>query len=365
MPTPPKDLIERAKKIFQEKDRKQRDFIEKYGHVRVPAVIKAWEGKTISILEGVIYQQTRDQPYNFVNVLHDHALIFFGNDFLEAEESKAFESRHPAIQWLCAYSDNWNGQLNEGKSEDAIAQMGIGGAWHRLAYDLYTIRDNAKLGTLLKARLLNQKGFQGARHELRVTALCIAAGFDIDFVDETDGQSKNVEFIATDRFSSDKIIVEAKSKHRRGVLGFDGGSTKSTGNKVSIRKLVSESYKKVLDPRKKSNEDLPYYVFIDPNLPPFIDEKQYQSWLLEIENTMHELAQDGYADPCPANAVFFCNDPSHYIKRKINNSTDNLWICHYEAASSRIAHPSSDVVSRLKRAYHQRVSSPENIDDFH
>ena len=177
------------------------------------------------------------------------------------------------------------------------AQIGGGAAWFRFAYDLFTIRDNAKLQDVLRKRLLTGKDFQGARHELWVAALCVVAGFDLTFEDETDNTRGHPEFIATDRFSPAKIAVEAKSRHRRGVKGFKGGVDRNPGESVDVRGLVLDAYSK--------SKDLPLYVFVDVNLPPVADEETWNQWLGEIDTTMSDLQAEGYADPCPANIVFF------------------------------------------------------------
>ena len=108
---------------------------------------------------------------------------------------------------------------------------------------------------------------------------------------------------------------------------------------------------------------MPLYVFIDVNLPPASVEFEDQRWLGEILDTMMELASKGYTDPCPANAIFFCNDPSHFITdRPLNDVTDHLWIKHFTAEVPRIDHPNSAIVERFMKAYTQRVAGPDAID---
>ena len=87
-----------AKKI--EVDNKLRDeHVAKYGHARRPVGVEM-NGKMWIALDGAIYEQVQEGPYNFLNAIHDHALHFFGEDVLEAEKEKHFSIRHPAIQWM-------------------------------------------------------------------------------------------------------------------------------------------------------------------------------------------------------------------------------------------------------------------------
>lgn len=102
---------------------------------------------------------------------------------------------------------------------------------------------------------------------------------------------------------------------------------------------------------------------MDVNLPPITAEAEMQAWLNEIDETMLDLVKKGYGNPCPANAIFFCNDPSHFItNRPLQDDTDHLWIKYYTSDLPKVSHPSTDIVGRLMKAYTQRVSSPEEID---
>ncbi|REG49233.1 hypothetical protein B0G80_5579 [Paraburkholderia sp. BL6669N2] len=87
--------------------------------------------------------------------------------------------------------------------------------------------------------------------------------------------------------------------------------------------------------------------------------------MAEIRNTMLDLDAEGYANSSPANAIFFGNDPSHYLaEQEIGNDADRLWITYYVAKTPRIPHPEQDIVSRLMRAHEQRLSPPADLNEF-
>ncbi|WP_175922181.1 hypothetical protein [Burkholderia latens] len=349
-------LLSKAQNEFAFQTQRESAFIERYGHARIPVCCR-FEGKWMVAVGSSLYRQTQDGPYDFTNVLHDHALLFFGEPFMEAEERKPLARRHPAMQWMHTYVSHRQRVLREQNPDPRGSQIGSGAAWFRLAYDLFTIGDNSKLERMLKARLLDPQYFQAARHELKVAAMCIGAGFSLDFEDEQDNSRRHPEFIATDRFSSTKIAVEVKSRHRKGIQGFNGGRDIAPGDKVDIRKPLLEAYKK--------NVDLPFYVFIDTNLPPAEDESIWNRWIAEIRDTMIDLDAEGYADSCPANAIFFSNDPSHYLaEQQIGNDADRLWITYYAAKSPRAPHPEQDIVFRLMRAHEQRLCPPADLNEF-
>ena len=347
-------MIREVQAIFAGKELARTAFQDRYGFARPPMATKMGD-KWVIAIGNSIYKQTRDGGYNFVNALHDHALAFFGEAFIGAEEAKPFESRHPAIQWLdtVVAVDEQHYKENEGPRGYGV---GAGAAWGRFSYDLYTIADNSELQASLRKRLLSGRDWQGARHELRVAALCVVAGFELKYEDESDGSRTHPEFVATDKRSGIRVAVEAKSRHRHGVQGFQGGKQIEPGETVEIRSLVLDAYKKATD--------LPLYVFVDTNLPPG-DLDDRGKWMVEMEQTMNDLAHEGYTNPCPANAIFFTNDPSHYLgESKIGSAEDRLWIRNFTAELPRVAHPLDDIVARFMRAHDQRLAPPQDFVSF-
>lgn len=213
--------LQGAIKIFREKEHAQEAFIDSHGHIRKPQILKMGD-KHIVAIGNQIFSQKNPGPYNFVNAIIDYALHVFGEDFLEIEENKPFEDRHPAIQWLHKHVDHHNETLANKNAKPEDFQYGLGAAWTRLAYDLYTIKDNVELQESMRERILF-KNFQAARHELYVAALFVAAGFEINFENEKDGSKRHPEFIAVDKKTGIKVAVEAKSRCRHGIKGFAGG----------------------------------------------------------------------------------------------------------------------------------------------
>lgn len=310
--------------ILQEKEQFAREFSNRYGHMRLPQLLNV-DGRAWIVVGSEIHRQNYDGPYGFMNAIHDNALHVFGDPYLDQQEAKSFAERHPAIQWMHAYVEHRNNQIKNGIPETKVVQTGAGAAWYRFAYDLFMIKDNVRLEAMLRERLLIDGNFQAARHELRVAALAVTAGLKIDFEDEADSSSTHPEFIATDLHAGFKIAVEAKSRHRRRVLGFSSGLDVEPGEKVNVRDMVKHAYK------KKPN--LPLYVFIDVNLPPAKSKEQLLRWLGEIHDTMGDLEAEGYADACPANVTFFSNDPSHYlIDAPISNDAACLWMQYAASA---------------------------------
>jgi hypothetical protein len=325
-------------------ERERAEFIEQFGHINQP-MGALLDGKWWTVHAGAIYEQVQDGPYNFVNAIHDYALLFFGEGMLDAEDAKAPCERHPALVWL--------GDHMAGDARASGATDGNGAAWYRFAWDLYTIRENSKLTSDLRRKLLDPRKFQSARYELKVAAICAAAGFELQFEDERDPQSQHPEFVGTDKFTGAKIAVEAKCRHRYGVMGFTDDPASVYDGRVKVNRLVKKAYGK--------RPSLPFYVFIDTNLPPR-EVESMSNWESELVDTIDQIGSSGKFDPCPANAVLFTNDPSHYVGAgRIGEEADMLWMRVFTVPEPQHAHPSGDMVDRLMRAHLQRLYPPEKF----
>lgn len=342
-------LFQKAQKIFAEKEAARERFVEQYGHINIPQMLDAWGGK-VTAVGGSIFKQTRPGDYTFLHAVHDYALHFFGDEYLSKQEKLPMTQRHPALQWMYAY-------IEEANSPEP-RRIGAGAAWIRFAYDIHTISDNAVLEAKLKERLAKYKSFQTSRHELWTAALFIAAGFEINFVDESDSTKKHPEFIALDKNTNIQIAVEAKCRQRKNVLGFKDGNDKPAGEDVGITSLVKKAYKKV--------EDIPLCIVVDTNLPPQTEEWNLEYWQAQIGQSINELARNGYDHPCPANLILFYNDPCHYMaSQEIGSKEDNLWLfdCYPAYPKSQCDHFDA-FRQRLLKAQRQRLHPPLRIPDI-
>jgi hypothetical protein len=73
-------------------------------------------------------------------------------------------------------------------------------------------------------RLRDRDQFQGARYEIAIAAIFARLDCEIRFIDEDETLrgKKRVELVATHRPSGQSIAVEAKSRHRAGVINVEG-----------------------------------------------------------------------------------------------------------------------------------------------
>jgi hypothetical protein len=180
-------------------------------------------------------------------------------------------------------------------------------AYLTFAYDLYVVEHNARLDGRLLERLKLADQFQGARHELFAEATCLRAGFEIEHEDETDPSRRHAEFTATHTATGQKVSVEAKSKHRPGVLGQAG--LPEGANDVNLR------FGKLLNDAVDKNPPHPLVVFLDMNMPfhtaeRFLTPQPPHPFILKTLDRMRR--SHGAKDPI--NLLVITNHPSHYTK---------------------------------------------------
>lgn len=136
---------------------------------------------------------------------------------------------------------------------------------------------------------------------MAVAAIIARAGFDITFLDDMQTSKKHCEFIAKYGYTGEEIGVEAKSRHRKGVLHEKG----SFDTKEDVRGDVLHLFQKAL---AQKPDDLPYLVFIDLNLPPtphLPGEKK--PWFKDIKTIA-----DRWIIPSRFNALILTNFAYYY-----------------------------------------------------
>jgi len=281
-----------------EKERRRR---QEYGYVR-PIIATTFKGyRLVAVGSTLHWSETWKTVPDF---LDDYIKTKLGPDWGTSEIQKPLAERHPILQWynsLCRFQK----AHSSSKSADGLysgIRDGPTAAYFQLAYDLYVVADNLKLQERIVARLKHPRLFQGARYELTVATHCIRAGFDIEHEDEEDKSTKHPEFIATHKETGQAIAVEAKSRHRPGVLGYPG--EKQDNPKTGVTRLLR------LARAKAEATQLPYVVFVDLNLPPSegADIREL-GWFQELLREIMDHAEEG---PDPCNMLMFTNQPQHY-----------------------------------------------------
>ncbi|MCK4445751.1 MAG: hypothetical protein KAW56_01575 [Candidatus Marinimicrobia bacterium] len=291
------EIIEHFKKIKQDEKKRQK----LYGKVKPIIQTTAKGYKFVAVGNELFYSK---KWKTFPDFLMDYLLFVFGKDWFDDELIKNNVSRHPVMQWRYSISEF---QKYRNKSKNGLYNAVPSGpfkAFITLAYDLYLLKHHSKLQENLIKRLKNVDQFQGARYELFVITTLIRLGFNIHFEDETDIRRKHVELIAEHKTYGDKIAIEAKSKHRPGILGQPGTALNTDEIRVRLGSLVNSAISK--------KPGIPYFIFIDLNLPPdkmtvFNDDPQIKELFKSIMTV--EVSPEGMDY---FNMILYTNFPYHY-----------------------------------------------------
>jgi hypothetical protein len=274
----------------------------RFGQVR-PAVHASWRGqKWIAVNDQLYHSPNWRTPLDF---FLDYLKIIMTREWGQAELVKPLADRHPVMQWYDAMC-RLQALAKQQTGPDGVfcvAPSGAMRAYILLAYDLYILQHHGLLEDRFLQRLRHKDQYQGARHELFAAATCVRAGFDIKHEDESDGSSKHTEFTATHRQTGVSICVEAKSKHRAGVLGGAGIRVEEDQVQTGLRRLINDALKK---PHKH-----PLIIFLDLNLPPALPAHGTTEWLERFANPiLRGIDRKGAEDPW--DLLVFSNQPDHY-----------------------------------------------------
>ena len=274
----------------------------RFGRVR-PAVHAVWRGlKWVAVGDQFLNSPKWKTPADFFLDYLKHVMT---PEWGKAELVRPLADRHPVMQWydaMCRLQ-----RLTTKKAEVdgvfCVAPSGAMRAYMLLAYDLYILQHHGLLEARLLHRLRHRDQYQGARHELFAAATCVRAGFDIKYEDESDRSNKHTEFSATHRTTRVSICVEAKSKHRPGILGMEGSRVADEEIRTRLGGLLNDALKK---PHKH-----PLAVFLDLNLPPTSPAHGTSEWFKRFADPiLRGIDRKGEEDPW--DLLVFSNQPDHY-----------------------------------------------------
>ena len=287
----------------------QQEWTARHGHIR-PCIATNYHGYKFVAAGRKLYY---GQNWKFVpDFLWDYIPSVFGKKWCEAEAVKPDHERHPLIQWHMEGRKYLYQQPRLPDGTFAAAMIGALAAYMTFSFNLFAIEDNSRFDDDLLARLKNKEQFQGARHEVFAEATCLRAGFSIEHENERDNTHRHAEFTAKHKTTGQFLSVEAKSKHREGVLGQPG--IPQPHEKLSLR------FGQLLNAAIAKNPPHPLVVFIDTNLPHRSAERvlgrhpldpykpsRIMTELLDRDRKTHG-GVDRYA------MLVFTNHPHHYAQ---------------------------------------------------
>lgn len=312
----PVEIIEQAAQQFQKQRIDEEKRIKTFGDVRPIMYAPNFQGRTLIAVREKIYQAPAKST--FTNFLFNHGLLTLGEEWLDEQNHLPIDQQHPLFVLHFRANEFVNAQPRQPEGHVSVVPNGPLSFCEKFYYDLYTVADNNVLDEELVSRLRDRTGFQGAMHELFVEATCLRAGFSIVREQHHGPKPKNVEFIAIHKETQQHIAVEAKSRHRPGVMGRPGAIDPSPDTRFGG--LIHNAARK--DPHN------PLAIFIDTNLPPGRTESFYKPKSLDpvlLSEKVSRLARF-VRDPNgadPYNLLVFTNHPQHYSADDCPASKDN------------------------------------------
>jgi hypothetical protein len=250
-----------------------------------------------------IYFRPKDESfYDFqINLL----LWALGKPWYDTEMAKPVEQRHIILRWRherCELLKAHQKPENDPNKPLAAPMTGNVKALQVLADDVYQLEHALKTPRKIIGRLRDPRQFQGARNEIAVASIFARCGFDIRFID--DDTKRNPEFIAEK--GAEKIAVEAKSRHRPGVLE-ERGVMKDDPAPAKIKELYENAL-------QQNPGGMPFMVFIDVNLAltPAISPME-KGWVKEAMKCFDDRRQEGKARD-PDTGLILTNLGWHYYR---------------------------------------------------
>lgn len=278
------------------------------GHVRPQVTTRIEDTRFVAVGNRILWGKW----VTFPDFLTDYCRAVFGADWGAQELAKPPEQTHPITDWYRKWAHFSSSQPPAEDGTFLAVPSGPVAAWFHLAYDLYVLQHHAALQARLVARLKNRDQFQGARYELTIAATFIRAGVRIEFEDETDRTRRHPEFRAIHPSNQEVIAVEAKSRHRPGVLGKPGRAEDPSEVRAGIGRLLQDALDKA--------PDLPYVVCIDLNLPPFGHGTVFeQAQIKELMETVVQKEKEYPKEAFPLSVLVATNFPHYYVPNDVDD----------------------------------------------
>jgi hypothetical protein len=183
-----------------------------------------------------------------------------------------------------------------------------------LAFDVYALMHHNALRDDWLDRLKRREEYQGVRYEIAVAAMFVRIGCELEFYPPEKPRRHRAEFIAHHPQLNLKVAVEAKSRHRSGVIHQEGELNQRKAAKGDIQRLFNDAL-------KKETDDLPYLIFIDVNAPTNIDPSIIRAkWFADVQKMFDHYDEPTVENPQSYNALFTTNYSYHYDANDVTHA---------------------------------------------
>jgi hypothetical protein len=261
------------------------------------------QGQTIRAIWNRIHWTSETETYHeFIVSLLKQSL---GRNWKVEQDRLPGDSQHVIMKWIAAWHTLAKANMPENHQKGEVFSASPTGETQELialAHDIYRLQLVKKLPAKLMERLRTRNGFQGARYEIAVASAFARCGFEIEWL--KNAATKHCEFIATHKTTKERVAVEAKSRHRKGVLHESG--VVAASDLADIEGLYD-------DAMTHNPGNMPFAVFIDVNLPHEPDRQGLEKlWFQQVKEMMGTRPTPTTQDPDFCSLRGFTNFGWHY-----------------------------------------------------
>ena len=242
----------------------------------------------------------------------------FKPGWYKSEIKKPLAERHVVAKWYDAWCE-WRKEQakDENRVDGGWRAIPSGDTWSllTLAYDLYCLMHCSSLPSALFKRLKQKKSFQGARYELAVASIFVRLDYKLEWIPEK--TTKSCEFFATHKYSGEVVAVEAKSRHRSGVLHQPGIQEAPEELKIGITGLLNQAL-------EQKPQNVPFVIFLDLNIPPTEGPPQDTAWWEDLKQAVVRQGEISETNPERYAALFVTNFSYHFEGRNLLNAGKDI-----------------------------------------
>ena len=291
--------------------------LEMQSELQKPLRLTSWPqmeveafGKKLCAVGGKLYESPKNEPFHrfLINVLFE----VLGTEWYQEQLSIPAQSLtlcHMIFQWWVELNEQVERVRPDPNFEGPVSVPVTGNTQELLvlADDVYQLEHALITSPPLIDRLRKPTEFQGARYEILAASIMARCAFKIEFIQDT--ATKRPEFVATAKVGGKQIAVEAKSRHREGVL-HQPGQQRDSISRADIARL----FKKALD---KVTDGLPFVIFIDLNLPATPNVRtEEKHWLHETQTLLENWKQRKPEQLQRVSGVVLTNFGWHYHREQ-------------------------------------------------
>lgn len=276
-PPIPREAIEAAIRHAQQAEARRRSLERRGIYVNYVQPVQHAGKKFWALGTSVWYSDNPQETFHqfIIRVL----IATMGDEWWREQQALPEEEEHIIVACAQAY-ERW---IEEHHGDAEEVRPGVwrtdpdGGSLYLLsfAFDIASLVHAMKLPPKLLDRLRHRDQFQGARYEVAVAAMFALIDCEIEWLPDA-ASSKHPEFVAVFRPNVARVAVEAKSRHRPGVVHLRGDFDEDKSARGDVAPLLARAL-------EQNPGGIAFVICVDANAPltpdvPLEEKEWYATW---------------------------------------------------------------------------------------